>query len=423
MCQLSYIHTKDNELNKLLFLLLGSFGSTIHNDGWGMVNANGDAWKCDLPMGLTTNAGSIVEKTFQDTYSPLMGHIRLASASVPVTTENAHPFRSENGKILFMHNGTLKPKVDKDFVLEYDVEETNAKGVVITKKVKFSDSLIFFQKFQEIYKDGKTFVDALKETMELFYGKFAFMFYDIDSKKFHIARGSTADLHITYILDKPTDDAQVVGYVINTNKDLLELCTNMLSNISQLQRGKSLFFSKITLLDSNTIFEAEDLDIVKVGEMRENYAPVSSHAGSTTFRGTFWENSWNETKEEAEKKVEKKTVEARYADTILSFMEDFCLSFRDVQFMFMEGFQTSMLEVTEPMVRRFCEKVIPNIRSLVPREVRKKVKSLMGENTFSSAQYANKELELNFPWMINDAETIRKLILTLDKDYKEAEVI
>lgn len=412
MCQLSYIHTQENELNKLLFLLMGSFGSTVHNDGWGIANSNGDSWKCELPMSLTTNSGEIVDGMFSEEYSPLLGHIRLASASVPVTEENAHPFRSKNNKVIFTHNGTLKPKIEKDFVVEYSVEETNTKGLVTTKKIKISDSLIFFEKFQEIFVGDKSFEDALRETMSLFYGKFAFMFYNIDTKKFHIVRGTSAELHVIYLMDSGGEDAKVVGYVINTSKELLELCTTMLSNIVQLQQGRTLYFSKIVALNANTIYEAGNLGLVKVGDIVENYAPMIP-ASATQPHGNFWRGeSWGD---ETVEEIQNNTVEAKYAETILIFMKDFSLSFKDIQYMLLIGFQASTLEVTEPMIKLFCEKAIPNIRSLVPRETRKKIKALLDGTTMGSMIYSNKELNLNFPWMNNDPVALSKLVQYLQK--------
>lgn len=425
MCQLSYIHTKDNELNRLLFLLLGSFGSQVHHDGWGIVNNKGDAWKCDLPMGLTWNAGDILKDKVHADYSPLMGHIRLASPQVPVITDNAHPFRSRNNKLLFMHNGTLKPKIEKDFTLTYDVEEESDKGVKTIKKVKISDSLIFFDKFQEIFTEDKSFEDALRETMDLFYGKFALMFYNMDTKIFHIIRGKTADLHITYLLESPEDTSPIIGYAINTSKDLLEMTTTLLSNICQLQTGKQLYFTKVVLLDAETIYEAGDIDLIKVGEIKENYAPATLFASGATFRGqtntSFWRgDDWGDETEET-KKVEKKTSEARYAQVILEFMEDFCLHFKEIQYMLLKGYGISTLESKETIIKQFCEIVIPRYRSLVPKDIRKQMKTLIGIGTFPSIHYTNPDLNLEFPWMINPPETILKLIKYLqteDSDIK-----
>ena len=419
MCQLSYIHLKDNELNKLLFLLMGSFGSVVHDDGWGVVNSRGESWKCELPMGFTFNAGEVVAEKFSKEYSPLMGHIRLASANIPVTEENAHPFRSKSGQILFAHNGGLKPIKAEDFVLEYEVEVLNKQNVKVKEKIKISDSIIFFDKFQELFTEGKSFEAALNETMALFYGKFAFMFYNVDTKKFHIARGKTADLFITYLLESSEQNANVIGYAVNTSKDVLEMCTNLLNNIWQLQHGKELCFSKVTLLPAETIYEAGDDDLIKTGEIKENYAPVSSYSGATTFRGNYTNTNsdiWEDWTQEKEEKITKATTEAQLAETVLLFMEDFCLSFRDIQFMMSEGYETSTLEVTEATVRHFVETVIPRTRSKIPRDIRKEVHRLMKGSMFSSVHYANKELMLEYPWMYNTPKKIQEMVQFLKRE-------
>jgi|SRR5688572_27526156 len=427
MCQMSFINTKNNELNKLLFVLMGSYGSTIHDDGWGMTNANGDSWKCDLPMYGTWNAGERIAELFPEDNAPLMGHIRKASISVPVNDENAHPFRSENKKILFQHNGTLKPKVEKDFVLEFEEETVSDKGVVSIKKIKISDSLIFFQKFQEIFVGDKTFVDALKETMELFYGKFAFMFYNLDTKQFHIVRGKTADLHICYLLDSPGKDANIIGYVINTSKDLLDMCTTLASNITQLLHKKELYFSKVELIPEETIYLAEEFDITKVGEIKENSAPTFANSGGRARNSAFWKNDdfshdvWDDrgavtNMGPTSKKF--KAPEEKYADAIYSFMEDFCLSFKDIQYLLLYGYEISTLEMQENVLKHFCATVIPRFRSLVPKEVRKRIHKLMDGNLVTATIYTDPELKLEYPWMLNSDENLKKLIQYLEGQNK-----
>jgi len=413
MCQMSFLHTKNNELNKLLFLLMGSVGSTVHDDGWGMTNSAGDSWKCDLPLWATWNAGEKMEKMLDEEYSPLMGHIRKASISVPVNEENAHPFRSESKQILFQHNGTLKPKEEKNFVLEFDETKHDEKTkTTTTKKVKISDSIIFFNKFQEIYVGEKSFEDALRETMALFYGKFAFMFYNLTTQQFHIVRGKTADLYISYLMESDKKDATVIGYIVNTSKDMISVCTNLVSNIYQIQKGMELHFSSPVLLEEESIYIAEEFGLTRIGEIKEGNAPITYPSYNRQGNSNFWGNKseWDGYEDSDDKKVEKKTSEAKYAEQILTFMQEYCLAFKDIQYLILFGYESSMLEIDENIVKHFCDKVIPRFKSLVPKEIRKSIKKLMAGEPVTSTVYTDPTLNMEYPWMLNDEATLKAFI-------------
>lgn len=409
MCQLSYVDLKDNSLNKQLFLLLSSFGSTVHKDGWGIANSHGEYWKCNLPAWGTINSGDILKNFLGDEYSPLMGHIRLASPQIPVTDENAHPFRSKNGNILFMHNGKLTPKEEKNFVMDRKIETLSEKGVLTTKWEKISDSIIFFNRLQEVWTEDKTFYKALQDTMEEFYGKFAFMFYHSDSKKFNIVRGKTADLHVCYLLNNHGPDAKSVGYVVNTSKDLLDVCTTALANLHMIQTGKELIFSTVSVLNEETIYEAGEADLIKVGELKENEAYKAASFFPARGRSVWGDEEDDYGAGSPEKPVTIKTKEALLAEEIYNFMQEFSLSLRDIYYIIFKLYNASSLEIDEILIQHFIRKILPRFRSQITKDIRKKMKRESAGGFVNLGQYSDpnlKEKGFTYPWILSSKEGI-----------------
>jgi len=423
MCQLSYIDLKDNSLNKELFLLLTAFGSTIHKDGWGMVNSDGDLWKCEFPAWATLNSGELLRKFVKNDYSPLMGHVRLASSQIPVTEENAHPFLSKNGNMLFMHNGKLTPKDESKFILGKSVETISDKGVVTTKWEKMSDSLIFFNRLQELWVN-KTFYSALKDTMDEFYGKFAFMIYHKDSKVFNIIRGDSAELHISYLLESSKPEAKPIGYAVNTSKDLLDVCTTLLSNLHATRTGKELVFSTVSILDKETIYEARETDIVKVGELKENDVPKGAgFFPNARSRGSsdFWDSCDDDSYGRLSKPPTVKTKVSLLADTIWNFMTEFSLSYRDICYIIFKLYDVSMLEVDEVLIEHFVNKIIPRFRSKITKDLRRKMKREVPTGFISISKYYDESLRekgFTFPWILSSKEGIDAFFASLNSDKK-----
>jgi predicted glutamine amidotransferase len=82
--------------------------TAVHGDGWGM------AWQADDRTIRATSSpvSASDDPTYDDLARIALGragivHLRWASAGLPVTPENTHPFF--DGDIAFAHNGNIKP--------------------------------------------------------------------------------------------------------------------------------------------------------------------------------------------------------------------------------------------------------------------------------------------------------------------------
>lgn len=420
MCEITVSNLHSEKFNKMFFLLAGSLGSLEHSDGWGYAVNGQKGFKCKLPMHYTTNAGKCLWKD-SDAGSDdiLIGHIRRASPQVPVTTANAHPFVIH--EVSMVHNGKLTPKEEKDFVMEEDVVEVDAKDETktTTKKVKRSDSLIFFEKFMEIFEEStnevleERFVDCLKKTMDLFYGKFAMVF--LINGTYFVVRGRTADLHISYLLD---DESEKLGWVINTSKKTLDNATVLMSNTFQLLDGIDLNFTLAAPLETETIYICEERDLRKIGELKENSAPVTTYAsnyrapagtgGATNFTGAKTQSGTVTTT--------KKTVVEKYAEEVWKFMDDYSLSVMDVNYLFLIGYDCSLLEVNEAILEHFVKSVIPRLRNKTNKTIRKLLSKAV--LSYVSLRYYNRDI--SYPWMLNEKTEQMKLLKVIQADVEKA---
>lgn len=425
MCEITVSNLHSPYLNRKMYLLLATIGSKDHSDGWGF-SENLAGKKCGYPAFCTSNIGGILQESIdENSESPFLGHIRKASPMVPVSTENAHPFTLDG--ISFVHNGKLTPKNEKDFVIETSVLDYDLAGNPIidvktgkqaTKIVKRSDSLVFFEKFMEIWKTktvpetnfDDVFVETLTETMALFYGKFA-MVFNIRNQMY-IARGKTADLHISFLRESKDFDSPILGWAINTNKVNLELCTSLLSNLEQLDNYEPMYFSYPTLLTENTVYRVDYLDVTPIGKVEENSAP----AGVTTYYGrnyTEW-GDYAEWEDGSTTKAESKTAEKSAAKTeleklteeVYQFCETYALAPQDIFYMLFVCYGNSSLELSEIQLQHFCREVLPKLRNYVSKEIRKSVKRAFGR--YVPIYKYNKDMQ--YPWLMNTAELQKKFL-------------
>lgn len=418
MCQISVENLHDELLNKMMFLIAGSFGSTIHDDGWGITSSTSPVTKSALPMFCVLNSGNTIRSCEMEG-DILLGHIRAASPQVPVTKENSHPF--ELGGIKFVHNGRLVPKEEKNFIMEVEVQsrdsktgelETNKDGTPKMTKIKRSDSLIFFEKFMEIWKNTDVknqdtkFVTVLKDTMALFTGKFAMVF--IIKHTTYIVRGRTADLHISYWKEAQEDDSKVLGWAINTDSKTLDWSTNLLSNLSQLYGGEIMWFTTPTILEAESIFKAGDFGLEKIGEVKEETAVVTY--------GPF-RREWAERGENFQRGKNNSTTDSspdeleKFFHEIYDFMTSHLLYPSDIQNLFWATYLASISEATVDMIRDFCKVVIPDLRKMTTKEIRKELKKQTGKVPVGLACY---DSSTEYPWMFNTKSNQEKLAKKLN---------
>lgn len=425
MCEITVTNLHDPILNERLWLLMGSLGSKDkHDDGWGVANQSGAMFKCGIPMHWSINAGEQISSVAKGS-SMLLGHIRDASARVPVNDKNAHPFQLEN--ITFVHNGKLTPKKEKDFVMDEKVPDIDSKtgkqctdkdGNLLFKTVGRSDSLIFFEEFIKDWQacpdtyetQHEKFVAVVKATMSKFYGKFALVF--IINGTFYICRGKTANLYISYLVKEAKKDAEVLGWAINTGLMTLDAGTTLLSNLNVIDGKSNLIFSYPELLEEESIFVADKYDVVKIGEMNENVAPVTTRAvyphtqahGGAASSGTNFTTSGGTTTTTGVTKKEPDELE-QITSLIYNWMENYSLSPQDIQFMLYQCFSVSILDVSVDMLKYFYHNVLVKLSNRVEKKTRKNIR----RTTHGYIGIYNYE-GLAYPWMINSKDVQKKFI-------------
>ena len=415
MCQISFNNTGNDELNKQLFLIESSLGAVTQKHGWGGfgTKTSKEYVKCEIPANFTLNSGELL-KNHKGVF---MGHIRSASFGVPVILQNAHPFTDEN--VFQFHNGTLTPIDDTKFTTKYTVEEKDDKGVAKSVEYKVSDSLIFFNRFIEIYngmpKKDRMFMPAFQETMKEFYGKFAFTYYIADKNEMYVIRGKTADLYISYILSSERKDAKVLGYCINTSSGVLEDSLNILSNLEQLSGRKPVYYTRAKELEKETIYLAQEKDIVKIGVVTENPTPVKSYTNyqSRSYYGDDWQNGVENFTIKGEVNYASISV-VKYGRAIFDFCQDYSISVKEISGIFYGMYGCSILDASEACFKHFCNKVLESLKKETTKVLRKRLKSSC-DGRFDTSLYNTYE----FPWMLNPKTDQIKMIEYMEAARKE----
>jgi predicted glutamine amidotransferase len=409
----------DEELNKRILLLMTTLGSSVHKDGWGIVCEDGENFKCSFPSYYTIDSGKIIREVSSGNTS-LMGHVRFASPQVPVNLENSHPFT--NKQFQFMHNGKLDPKNEKEFTTEITTEvsvesKTKPGEFTLEKKIiKISDSKLYFNSFIETWKSNykkgieinTCFVDSVVKSVDKFYGKFAFLFSLSGLNKRYIVRGKTADLYISYLLESNKKNSAVLGYVINTSQELLDRCCILLSNLQQLDGKEPLIFSDPVLITEESIFEAGKFDIVKIGEVKETSAPVTSYYQTGNQQNRNFTGGGNTG-------INTDAVD-KYSRIVFKFMLDNFLKISDIQNLFTAFYAVSLLEVDEEILKHFCKTVIPRFNSLSPKKIRSEIYKVCGG--YLGGIYFIGEDKFEYPWMLNDKPTLNLLVKKLKETVK-----
>jgi len=274
MCELTLCNTHRSDLNRLECLHQVLENTRKDNkDGWGIFTVGSGIYKTSVIPWKTESLGLAIKKIV--TEQPVLLHVRSASVGTAVKVEFNHPFESD--RLVLAHNGTLKPKR----------ELTGYEGKL--------DSEVFLLELDRVYSTEtageEQFIKALKETMNNFTGKFAFIIYDKVTTIWYAVRGKTADLHISYILD-PKNSNAVTGYVINTARDDLGSSLDIsIELMNLLNRPKIPLWSEIEPLKEETIYRLDEGSVVVVGEIKQNipvYVPVASFPGVSPERMGVW---------------------------------------------------------------------------------------------------------------------------------------
>lgn len=411
MCQISYFNTGDSQLNRELFVIASAMGASVHKHGWGIINPTGESAKSAIPANLCMNSGSFINRID----GPLMGHIRLASAQVPVTTKNSHPF--DINDIFQLHNGTLVPNDEKKHNVEETLETTNEHGTKIISKIKRSDSLVFLEHLAIKYHEAEgDFIKALTESMKDFHGKFAFVYFLKGTGEKFIVRGKTADLYILYFRESKETDSKITGYAINTSKDVLETSVLVLSNLQQSRGQEPLYYSDAKLLKEETIFVPDEFDVREVGSIKETgwatkYAAWENEDYFSDYGrgGSFTKGNGTTPINYADGDIVK------YAGEIFAFMDEYSVSLHQIMTLWSKTYECSILEAEKAHMKHFVTKVLGTLRSSTTKAIRKQVRNLCGGN-FPVEIYIREDVE--FPWMINPKNVQNRILVLLKERNK-----
>jgi predicted glutamine amidotransferase len=257
MCELNFANLKDKDLNSIYYMFQTWRNGVLNKDGFGFL-ADDYLLKTEIAANNCTNIGDLLRKNYQ-TNNPILSHTRLASVGVNnkkvIADDTSHPFKGKY--FILAHNGVLEQKKPNDKYKDYEV-----------------DTLVFLEELELHYEKHKDIPKAIKESIELFYGTFAFLIYHLETQKFYAVRGRTKKLHISYATSEFNGVKSEQGYVINTDKNDIYDAFMKANNIFQYLYGINVEHDEPKELKENTIFLLEDKPI-EVGKVVETYRPVA----------------------------------------------------------------------------------------------------------------------------------------------------
>lgn len=394
MCQLSVVNLNDRKLNQIADYLLSFGESKFHGDGFGIMQLDRHTKTKIAPI-LTTNWGSFTDKIIKSS-SPIYSHIRQASHGIEVCDENSHPFESES--FLLMHNGTL---------IKTGETKSYAQG-------RESDSKIFLQELEKNYVELSDFVAAFNKTMSGFWGKFAFLIYAKKEKKNYIIRGLTAHLYKVDLID---DNKNVLGFMINTDKENLERCALMISNISQILNKTDLKFSDAVVLQANSIFVHNENELTRLSDTKENEeVKAIQKAHSYDYSEYGWWGTNKNNKSVSDNKVDD--TSSLYK--ICTFQTRNYYSPRDMALiysLYMGG--RELLQATEEELKVFADKVLPRLTPKGGISTLRFLKNELKEyKCIPMLLYTTYGLE--YPWTINPQKDVISAVRKYNKDTEKA---
>ena len=331
MCELTFVNTHNEVLNRIATYLLTAQDSVANPDGVGIYSLPHGIWTSIASARNITNYGDLLNKYFIKSNLPVIAHTRLASKGVKVEVENVHPFEFPN--LVGAHNGTVYFEDEKEIDSYYG-------------ESRESDSKRLFQLLDKKLTEVPNFITALNDVMETVRGKFALLIYDKRPRKkaYYAVRGSTADLHYCNVMSDST--GEVLGYIINTKKYDLESCLQLINNIFQLMGGEKLKFSAVIELKKETIFKLEDKEIVEVGTCIENPLIVATQIVAHTY-------GMGSTTSSTEPVLSKN----------IKLLADFAtredLSPRDIEVIFQTIYGVPLLQITGSFLEHFVTYAIP----------------------------------------------------------------
>lgn len=398
MCELMLVSLGNERLNKLMLYNLAVIDSTdsTNKDGFGFFSPKLDSvWKTKLHAALITNLGELLNGTSLGE-RPIMGHVRFASSYAVgsfavnklVDDEHAHPF--DVGKYVLAHNGTLEFKDKKN------EDKYRGKNVI--------DSQAFAM---ELADNDKPFLKALKETVELFDGKFAMLIYDRGSRNQYIVRGRSANLYKSDIKIGGVD----CGYVINTAKADLEHALHLFKNQYELHGGNPVEWTVPVELEAESVFVATSKFIKKVGEIKETTRAV-------TYSDDAWTGAANRRTygvlNEYEKMIEAAIALSTKNGLLLRHLDEMC----------MRIYAEPLLGLTDEEIRQFITLILPAICEKNFDKLHNKWKEIKEKLPVGVSEYeAAVKYNMQYPYFFNSVKKLRQVYNAVCVDVRRQEEV
>ncbi|PNX51819.1 MAG: hypothetical protein BV456_01705 [Thermoplasmata archaeon M8B2D] len=387
MCQLTFIHTSDVELNKKLLINQYLVNTAVsHRDGWGFFTKPKGLFKTMYHPWETSNIGTIIKDRVKFS-EPIIAHVRLATATnkvKEVCNENSHPFETKD--FVVAHNGTF----DGDILSEERFKD----------KI---DSEIFTILLQEAYdKNPKLSIIKLLEKAysENLTGKFAFLIYFKPADKYYIVRGRTAMLHKSDIseYDPETEKSKKIGFIINTDKDDIKRAFKFAAKNYELETGKEFIISDPEILKMNTVYQVMGDYIKEIGSLLEKDKVVAArnHNDAYINNGYNYGRRYNS--------VVTPPVGVKTPDI---FLVDLCdlygLSISEVDLLFLEITGMPIIASTREEFKIFQE--IAESYLDLHTEHKGNLWRKLTERTFNKLE-AYSYFDLQFPYFVNEVSTL-----------------
>jgi len=280
MCQLTFAQLQQKDLLKLILTnTLVTNTLSDHKEGVGLCFYSKDKGKEESVNYITRDQTppaenynffkELLDENF-DLSFPVIAHVRKATIgnysytrfATRVKTEappleHVHPFQDKDKRFILAHNGTLK------FA---DEERDKNAETEFPNKI---DSQIFTQllgeTFNKLEGKSKTLPNALRKTMKLFYGKFAFLIHDLKTREYYIIRGK-ATLYISEV----SIGGKPKGFVINTEYASMVHSLFVCKQVWEAMKGTEFDYTKPELLDEETIYISTKTGVKKHSKITQN---------------------------------------------------------------------------------------------------------------------------------------------------------
>lgn len=424
MCQLTLLRAKNLTLLRALLanqLLVNT--KTTHRDGVGIAYYDDK----DERYFLRSRTAPILNASFYDesilpidsAKYPVLAHVRKASTKKETQLEqHVHPFYDEETNLTLAHNGTL------EFL------DTARQADVDNEFPDMIDSQIFFKLFSERFKKDEDVVKSLKDTMELFSGKFAFLIrHGLD---FYAVRGKTAELHVAKIYKKSGDTLKQIAMLVNT--ELLPLKESLGYTLVALRGSSEGFKYTIEELEKESIYKLEsNYDLVKVDEITQNFPYQNSYNRGRNYTAQKRESGG------ALDVLGLPLVTPRQGstttDATLTVLNQTCnrlgITLYELDELLFATLSLTLAEVTTTDVRDFNLWISPLLEQIIEDDENTHEKRSLWLKSVArlglwnrSVAYGKVTPNLQFPWYFNEVEELRLLEQYTEKltqNRKEAE--